>query len=117
MSFFDVLITLLILAGLVQTGRLIKRAWGDLRKVSVRFEPTTKRRTPGEVNRELWRQKTALDEARTAAKEAATWPPRGTPLEVQITPELWAKWSGLGGVPVSTARHLPDPPSECEVGR
>lgn len=115
-GFGDALITLLILAGLALIARAIRRAWGSFQGVRVELGTPTKRRSTGEVNRELWRQTKALDEARAAAKQATTtnWQKQTPPPSVQVSPALWAKWSGIPAHLDQSHRTMPEAPCECE---
>lgn len=90
---------ILILAGLVLAAGaarwLIRHAWGPLKGVTVEFTPSHSRRTDGEINRELWEQKGALDHAVKATVKASIHP---------------GKYASVGTYP----REIPAAPCEVE---
>lgn len=95
MSMFQTLIALLILAGGVAIWRFIRRRFGRLHALVILKDTPKPTRTRGEIDRELWEQKGALDRASQAVLE--------------IQPSI-----DLAGKPIPAPRDLPDPPCEVE---
>ncbi|HJV39986.1 MAG TPA: hypothetical protein VJ549_00575 [Geothrix sp.] len=65
MNFLDALIALAVLIGLAIVVRAVRKSWGPLEGVAIILpgDAEPKRRTPGEIQRELWEQKGTLDRA------------------------------------------------------
>jgi HAMP domain-containing protein len=92
---FQTLIALLVMAGGVALWRFLRRRLGRLEALVILKDTPKLSRTRGEIDRELWDQKAALDRASQAV------------LEVQPSIDL-------AGKPIPAQRDLPDPPSEVE---
>lgn len=94
MSFGDVLIVLAVLVIVTQITLFIRDRWGSLKGVAVQIGNPTPARTRGEVDRQLWEQKSALDRAKAAAAAPVAQPQASTAI-----PATW---------------HAPDAPCEVE---
>lgn len=95
MSMFQTLIALLVLAGCVALWRFIRRRFGRFQALVILKNTPKPTRTRGEIDRELWDQKGALDRAIEATAAA-------TVAQHQAA------------TAAHTARDLPDPPCEVE---
>ena len=106
MSMFTTFILLLALAGGLALWRFIWRRLGRFQSLVVLKGTPKPSRTRGEIHRELWEQKGALDRADQAVMEVGAWQDAAVQDTRQVVNDLLDA--------ITAQRHLPDPPCEVE---